>query len=372
MEEKVIDNKLEQLGIYELRSLARSVGVKSPTTKKREELISSIQDIRAGKTAPVLNNHFGRPCKTLSNEKELSNIILNKDTELLEKISVKDSNCLRFNQDLESGEYSLSHNQIVVCGILRQTLNGTFYMLNNLKLSEKVYVILTKEIVEKFKLIQGDIINGTAFKDENKNCAYINEIIKINNKLIDEELKFDDEQELTISNNKIYENFYEGSFCLEQKSTMNDAIDFISKQSNILNSKGYKIVVLGLDISVQTKLKLNNINNITQIVTLVEDSATFSKDNLIDAINHISALQKREEKVVVFVLDILGVYHILDVAYKCATNIHNEDVENTIKKIVSLSKVTNKSSVSICGITFDYQQSDYIDEIKTLNRLSFN
>ena len=153
---------------------------------------------------------------------------------------------------------------------------------------------------------------------------------------------------------------------------MNEAIDFISNKTNELSQKGYNCVLLGLDVSIQTKLKLNNINNITQIVTLVSDSATFGKDNLFDAINHINCLQKREEKVVVFVLDILGLYHILDVVYKSEFNVHNEEVENTIKKLISLCKVTNKSSVSMCGITFDYQQNDCNNEIKTLNRLSFN
>ena len=372
MENKIIDSKLEQLGIYELRSLARSVGVKSPTTKKREELISCIQDIKNGKTAPVMNNHFGRPCKTLSNEKELSNIILNKDTELLDKISVEDDKGLCFQQDFKNGEYPLSHNQIVVCGILRQTKNGTYYMFNNLKSSEKSYVVFPEEIANQYHLIQGDMIKGTAFKDENRNCAYMNEIVNINGKLLNEQLIYNDNQEYIVSNSIVCDDLNEGTFALKQMPSMSKAIEYIANQSEIMVSKGYLCVVVGLDISVQTKLKLNNIGCITQITSLVEDSASFGKDSLIDAINHVNALSKREQKIVVFVLDVLGIYHILDVVYKSEYNVHNEDVENTIKKLISLAKVTNTSSVSVCGITFDYQQNDYANEIKSLNRLSFN
>ena len=47
--EKVISPEiLNTLGIYELRELARSIGVSSPTTKKREQLCTEILDISSG------------------------------------------------------------------------------------------------------------------------------------------------------------------------------------------------------------------------------------------------------------------------------------------------------------------------------------
>ena len=39
---KKIELEVKKLGIFELRGLAREVGVSSPTTKKREELIDLI------------------------------------------------------------------------------------------------------------------------------------------------------------------------------------------------------------------------------------------------------------------------------------------------------------------------------------------
>lgn len=54
---------LEKYSIYELRIIARNLGVKSPTTKRHQQLVDEINKISKGDIAP---NHFpkkGRPYK---------------------------------------------------------------------------------------------------------------------------------------------------------------------------------------------------------------------------------------------------------------------------------------------------------------------
>ena len=51
---------LEHMGIYDLRQLGRRVGVKSPTTMKKRELITQIKAINSGNVTPYRATR-GRP-----------------------------------------------------------------------------------------------------------------------------------------------------------------------------------------------------------------------------------------------------------------------------------------------------------------------
>ena len=58
---------LEEYSIYELRQIARSMGVKAPTTKKHSELIDEIKKIQNKEIAPIKTTK-GRPAKTYNIE----------------------------------------------------------------------------------------------------------------------------------------------------------------------------------------------------------------------------------------------------------------------------------------------------------------
>lgn len=56
----------EKLGIYQLRILARQLGVKDITLYKKSDLIDKIKDIVSGKTKPYIKTtKQGRPAKNL-------------------------------------------------------------------------------------------------------------------------------------------------------------------------------------------------------------------------------------------------------------------------------------------------------------------
>lgn len=61
----MIDEELDKMSIFALREFARRVGVVSPTSKKKEQLITEIVEIREGKRQPSINTtKHGRPPKT--------------------------------------------------------------------------------------------------------------------------------------------------------------------------------------------------------------------------------------------------------------------------------------------------------------------
>ena len=52
--------KLQSMSIYELRTLARSIGVKSPTTLRKQDLILQIINLQEGKSTAQYSKR-GRP-----------------------------------------------------------------------------------------------------------------------------------------------------------------------------------------------------------------------------------------------------------------------------------------------------------------------
>jgi hypothetical protein len=55
---------LEKMGIYDLRNLGREVGVKSPTSKAKKEIIDEIIKIKTGLMEPAPKSKKGAPPKS--------------------------------------------------------------------------------------------------------------------------------------------------------------------------------------------------------------------------------------------------------------------------------------------------------------------
>ena len=72
---KKIDDSLknlEDLGIFQLRQLAREIGVHLPTTMRKNELIKSIKEISSGQVRPfVPSTKKGRPAKPLQTSQDI-------------------------------------------------------------------------------------------------------------------------------------------------------------------------------------------------------------------------------------------------------------------------------------------------------------
>ena len=99
----MLEKQLNELNIYALRELARSTGVVSPTSKKKDELINEIIAIKTGKQQPQFAKvRQGRPPK--GGNYNFQNI--DKDYEYPRSTL---TNILKLNQETavyESGESS--------------------------------------------------------------------------------------------------------------------------------------------------------------------------------------------------------------------------------------------------------------------------
>ena len=54
---------IDHLSLFELRDVARELGVPKPTTLKRENLLDAIEDIMLGRTKPAPRTTRGRPTR---------------------------------------------------------------------------------------------------------------------------------------------------------------------------------------------------------------------------------------------------------------------------------------------------------------------
>ncbi len=89
-------NELNELRIHELRDLARKMGVSSPTTLKKEEIISEIMEILSGSKAPASKvSKQGRPAR--NQDKTLSITDVFEDTKEIKKEEVKPKGCVEYN-----------------------------------------------------------------------------------------------------------------------------------------------------------------------------------------------------------------------------------------------------------------------------------
>lgn len=368
MDKNLLSEQIEKLGIYELRSLARSMGVQSPTSKKREELISAIKDIQSGTLKPQFNN-FGRPVKKLSNQNELlSHLIINGDKELEDKIKKEendDSEYIVFQQNFDSDDNPLNYNLITFKGIVRKTEKGSYYVLNNLKIGTKTYVLIDDAQVKKFNLIVGDLLEGSAYMHSSKAYAKLNNIQYINGEVKENNI-YDLDCELIIPEKYLDETLKQGRCKIDFVDGVDGSINYIEKKSKEYGQKGFKSIVLGLEISIETKLKLDRIENITEIVSLIEDEASFSYDKILDAINHANSMFYHNKNVVLFVLDAMSLYRVLDAVYKSNSIFHDEQVKYLIRKLLGSAKSSKTSSISNIVLFYDYQKNQYVNEYNDL------
>ena len=94
--EKRKESMIRGLGVFELRAVARQLGVPSPTTKKREDLIALILEAsRNGKYIEENMPKRGRPFKRLNVLEHITNKISPDDFKGLDFESV-----IRFEQEV--------------------------------------------------------------------------------------------------------------------------------------------------------------------------------------------------------------------------------------------------------------------------------
>ena len=177
---------LEDLSIFQLRELARNIGVFSPTILKKAELIQSINDIKSGKIKPhIANTRQGRPPKKINGLGDIVGIFLpsNLDNLKTKEESIfdrNDENSLNLFQN--PNEPSDFDEIIVFNGFLELMENGSALIKKKFERIENIenIVYVPETIVNELGLRSGDEILCKAYITTPGRPMYVGQIMSIN------------------------------------------------------------------------------------------------------------------------------------------------------------------------------------------------
>lgn len=374
---KALEIELDKLGIYELRNLARQLDVASPTTKKREELLECIKSRISGETLPDAKSRAGRPAKQLhSSDNLLSNFLAKSDEELNGRFSAININPTQivFRQDWGMDCLNTNTESILVYGVLRKTAEGNWFFLNNSIIRKKIYVIVQETMIKRYNLIEGDMLCGGAEMVPDKDVALMSFLDKING---DEpsDIEYDTNQQCELSENYLEGyNIAQGQSLIRCFANENDFVKEIGANIKTLKQNGYRCVFLGLDMTVQKKLSIDQVEGVDKIFTMCGDLAMLSYEVVLDAIYHAKAMFLRKKKLVLYIADLFSIYSVLDLYFSskgsAITMGHTLETMQTIKMLFGVPKFAKQSSVTVVSSCLEDEKNEYQKEIKELKKLA--
>lgn len=243
---------LQQSSIFELRNIAREIGVYSPTIYKKEELIDKIFQIVNGEVKPyVPKSKQGRPPKSLMNpvRKSVFDQILPTE-ERTYNIEEEPSLCLSESMIafLEDDKAKVKTN-FDVEGVIELTPYGYGFVKSIAKTYttfEGAYI--SQNLIANHKLKNGDYIKGMAKLLEEDKPYVLYEITSVNNGVMVQDFdKLDVTYSLTrLELNNEIDNFLVGSanLIIQNKEDESSAYDYLKSISN-----DYKLIIVKLDVN---------------------------------------------------------------------------------------------------------------------------
>lgn len=337
---KRIELEVKKLGIFELRGLAREVGVPSPTTKKREELIDNILDrINKGGLDEVVVTKKGRPFKKLAVVDNLLNNMTLQDKFSNQTKLISYEDILSFAQVMPV--ISNVANQIgQFNGIVRQSANSDILMFYDFETAQAIFLPNELEFVSLIH--NGDEVECRA-KKINNNQYFAIEITAINGMKPTEykashidlgeqiistaNLNFFDKKVFVGRRNLsiVKENFYE-----------NENFDKLATQAL---KEGYKIVYLSLNSSIEDQIKLRYCQG-KVLSTKFDDPCVQSLNKALDCISLCENLVTHGEKVLLIIPDIMNVVRALDYCFIDQAKMYGHSMQSIIvaQKILSLGR----------------------------------
>ena len=358
---------VRELGVFELRGLAREFGINSPTTKKRDELIDLIMKVLHGeKNNEAFNRRKGRPYKKISTLNDIINSMINKSTNTAKTPELVFENVSVFNFAQDFPDFSLMQDDSgEFVGYVRKTENR-YLSIYDKKYEKWIYI---REDLRFFnKIYVGDKVKLKAQSLSNENQYVATEIIEINDVNAEEympKLKEKNEGNEIISNEKIP--FGEGYAFVGRRNVFDNKQDLYENDNfknltTFCKQSGYKLLLLGVNISFESEIALKNIGYFIDFTTVYGTKNIINFNQVIDAINNCQNLLNRGEKVVLFVTDVMEVLNCLDECFEQEED-HLERAKVVMRKLLSLGRAFDDGRN--CTLIMGYSKYDLSDKFLT-------
>lgn len=326
------DTLVQRLGVFELRGLAREMGIPSPTTKKRDELVSLIlENFKNGGNQEVKIQKRGRPYKKLTSLEEIISSVKEPES----KGEIQYDSIIRFAQE-EAPIFTTRGNSERIEGVARTTDKGVVvYALTS---SAKVFV---SDVYGAEKLANGDLVELTAQKTGEDTYQALS-ISLINGVSATSYIKPSEiiRGEEIISNREIPTDLYkivEGrrNACLLQGDLYeNNTLLAICDHAKLTKTT---MVLLGTNTSYENQIFFKNFDIKYNFTTPYGTSAAVNLNKTINALNFAENCFNRGENVILVVSDLGGLLMGLDESFNEEDSLHAKETQVIAKKLLSLA-----------------------------------
>lgn len=355
---------VKKLGIFELRALARELGVSSPTTKRRNELVSLIlEKLQLGQGGQNVASKKGRPFKKLSSIDEILDYMADPSQEKEEIINFPTFEQLICFAQEKPNTIFINDKKETLCGVVRNS-NSTLYFID-LEKGNKVF--LTDEICEKYNLDKGDFLVCDCVGINTSNQFLVKEVLEINFvSAKDRKVDNVDLGRAVISEDRLaygekFLNVGRRNLVFYDKDIYQD--DRFSRFASQCVEDGMRVVVIGSNISFENDILFKNIKGLVRFTSLYGESPQSSFDKVVDAITFVEKQISLGQKVVVFVCDIIEVVRSLD-KYFAGSDICEDCYAQTLvilQKLLSLGRAY--SSLASATLLISCREMDREDII---------
>lgn len=342
---------VKSLGIYELRGLARVLGIKSPTTKVRETLIESILvTLVNGKPSEPQMSRKGRPYKKLAHLDNIVSMIANQPV-----VEVNYETVSEFNQELPIFSYK-GEELLKVSGVLRHGKVSSYFV----DLKKGYHVFVPQDLMNLKKLTTGDFIEGVAFKINDNQQYYIKELTKANGTLFKDYslMENQDNDQVLPSEFLHWEKFKilkggRNIFVSDDPLYIDNSLKTIL---SCMENEDSVNIFLGLNLCFEDEIFISSKNIITfssQYLSSAEDGF----NRVLDVINMISRLASQGKNIILFVYDITLILSVIDQKFDVDDK---SSIQSRIllKKLISLAEAKRDGSSTTLIATIRKDDTD--------------
>ena len=318
------------------------------------------------KNNEAFNRRKGRPYKKISTLNDIINSMINKSTNTAKTPELVFENVSVFNFAQDVPDFSLMQDDSgEFVGYVRKTENR-YLSIYDKKYEKWIYI---REDLRFFnKIYVGDKVKLKAQSLSNENQYVATEIIEINDVNAEEympKLKEKNEGNEIISNEKIP--FGEGYAFVGRRNVFDNKQDLYENDNfknltTFCKQSGYKLLLLGVNISFESEIALKNIGNFIDFTTVYGTKNIINFNQVIDAINNCQNLLNRGEKVVLFVTDVMEVLNCLDECFEQEED-HLERAKVVMRKLLSLGRAFDDGRN--CTLIMGYSKYDLSDKFLT-------
>ena len=342
---------VKSLGIYELRGLARVLGIKSPTTKVRETLIENILvTLVKGKPSEPQMSRKGRPFKKLAHLDNIVSMIANQPV-----VEVNYETVSEFNQELPIFSYK-GEKLLKVSGVLRHGKVSSYFV----DLKKGYHVFVPQDLMNLKKLTTGDFIEGVAFKINDNQQYYIKELTKANGTLFKDYslMENQDNDQVLPSEFLHWEKFKilkggRNIFVSDDPLYIDNSLKTIL---SCMENEDSVNIFLGLNLCFEDEMFIFSKNIITfssQYLSSAEDGF----NRVLDVINMISRLASQGKNIILIVYDITLILSVIDQKFDVDDK---SSIQSRIllKKLISLAEAKRDGSSTTLIATIRKDDTD--------------